>query len=156
MSELETKIGTVLRGKRIGEIWSTTPETTVYRSIEMMADKQVGALMVMDKGELVGVLSERDYARKVILQGRSSKDTAVSEIMSTPAICATLRMPSNMPRFTQSMNRRTSRISPSTRKCSISASSRSRIAWQRWDDTADRGSRLISTDSCVFHCPLPR
>jgi CBS domain-containing protein len=87
MSELATTVGAVLRGKKSGEIWSTTPETTVYRSIEMMAEKEVGSLLVMDQDEVVGVLSERDYARKVILQGRSSKDTAVSEVMSTPAIC---------------------------------------------------------------------
>jgi CBS domain-containing protein len=86
MSELSTVVGTVLKGKN-SNIWSTTPDTTVYRSIEMMAEKEVGALLVMSGSELVGVLSERDYARKVILQGRSSKDTAVSEIMSSPAIC---------------------------------------------------------------------
>lgn len=90
MSELATTVGAVLRGKKSGEIWSTRPDTTVYRSIEMMAEKGVGALLVMDKDELVGVLSERDYARKVILQGRSSKETAVSEIMSAPAICVSL------------------------------------------------------------------
>jgi CBS domain-containing protein len=86
MSELATTVGMVLKGKS-QEIWSTAPETTVYRAIEMMAEKQVGALLVMEQDEVVGVLSERDYARKVILQGRSSKETAVSEIMSTPAIC---------------------------------------------------------------------
>ena len=86
MSELATTIGAVLKGKK-RDIWSTTPETSVYRSIELMAEKEIGALLVMAGDELAGVLSERDYARKVILQGRSSKETKVSEIMSSPAIC---------------------------------------------------------------------
>lgn len=65
------------------DIWHTTPETIVFDALRIMADKNIGALMVMDSGKLVGIFSERDYARKVILKGKSSKSTTVREIMST-------------------------------------------------------------------------
>jgi CBS domain-containing protein len=70
-------------------VWHVSPEACVYDAIEMMAEKHVGALMVVADGKLLGVVSERDYARKVILQGKSSKHTPVSEIMTGPAIFVT-------------------------------------------------------------------
>jgi CBS domain-containing protein len=71
------------------DVWHVSPGTCVYDAIELMAEKHVGALMVVEDGKLVGVVSERDYARKVILQGRASKQTPVSEIMTSPAIFLT-------------------------------------------------------------------
>jgi CBS domain-containing protein len=70
-------------------IYTVRPEEPVYEAIRLMADKQIGALLVMQGEELVGIVSERDYARKVILMGRSSKDTPVSAIM-TPAPLVTV------------------------------------------------------------------
>jgi CBS domain-containing protein len=64
------------------EIWSVTPETLVYRALQLLSEKGIGALLVMEKGELVGIISERDYARKVILEGKSSKETYTKEVMS--------------------------------------------------------------------------
>ncbi|WP_221030307.1 CBS domain-containing protein [Actomonas aquatica] len=64
-------------------IWSVTPDATVYDAIALMAAKNIGAVLVMDHDRLVGMLSERDYTRKVILVGKQSKETSVEEIMST-------------------------------------------------------------------------
>ena len=65
-----------------GAVWSVSPEVTVLEAIRMMAEKNVGALLVTKGNDLVGVLSERDYTRKVVLKGRSSKDTPVRDIIS--------------------------------------------------------------------------
>lgn len=70
------------------QIFAVAPETTVYDAISMMSDRGVGALLVMEGERLRGIISERDYTRKVILQGRSSKDTRVNEIMTGDVIAA--------------------------------------------------------------------
>jgi CBS domain-containing protein len=83
--QLSESIGSILKQKG-GLVCSVSPTDTVYAAIELMAEKQVGALIVIRDGKIVGIVSERDYARKVILKGRSSKETTVTEIMSTPVI----------------------------------------------------------------------
>lgn len=76
--------------KRKGHaVLTISPDATVYDAIREMGQAEVGALAVVEEGRLIGVISERDYARKVILQGRRSRDTAVREIMSAPPITVT-------------------------------------------------------------------
>ena len=70
-------------------LWSITPEAMVFDAIQLMADKNVGALLVVKEGKLVGVISERDYTRKVALKGRSSKETPVRDILSPSIISVT-------------------------------------------------------------------
>ena len=68
------------------KLWTIQPDITVFDALKIMADNNIGALLVMSKDKLIGIFSERDYARKVILQGKSSRDTAVSEIMVTNVV----------------------------------------------------------------------
>lgn len=81
------KVGDILKKKGRG-FWAVAPKTTAFDALSMMADKDIGALLVMEGQRLIGIFSERDYARKVILKGKSSKTTAVEELMSSPVITA--------------------------------------------------------------------
>lgn len=81
------KIKELLREKG-GSVWSIGPDASVYDAIAMMAERNIGALLVMEGDRLVGVMSERDYARKVILAGRASKDTKVGDVMTSRVIFA--------------------------------------------------------------------
>ena len=67
-------------------IWSVAPETTVFDAIRLMADKNIGALLVLADGRLAGIFTERDYTRKIALQGKSSRDTHVREVATTKCV----------------------------------------------------------------------
>ena len=81
-----TMVSHILQSKGY-DIWSIPPDATVFDALSLMAEKNVGAVLVMDAGLLVGILSERDYARKIILKGRASHDTRVREIMTENVVC---------------------------------------------------------------------
>ena len=87
--EITDSIGTILQHKGQVPVQSVAPDTMVYDAIKLMADRNIGCVLVMDGGTLLGILSERDYTRKVVLQGRSSKSTTVREIMTADVICVT-------------------------------------------------------------------
>jgi CBS domain-containing protein len=81
-----TTVSQILKSKSDQNIATTTPETSVFDAIKQMADHNVGALVVLDGGRIAGVISERDYARKVALLGRSSKGTPVRDVMTSPVM----------------------------------------------------------------------
>ena len=72
----------ILEGKS-GNVYSISPSATVFEALQMMSEKEIGALVVMENSKVVGIMSERDYARKIILQGKTSRETSVKEVMST-------------------------------------------------------------------------
>ncbi len=79
-------VGQLLNTKE-GQVWSIGPDASVYEALVLMAEKQIGALLVMDDTGMVGLISERDYARSIILRGRTSKDTRVREVMTKRVVC---------------------------------------------------------------------
>ena len=83
-----TTVGTIreILNHKGDALWTVPPERTVFEAIELMAEKNIGALLVVKDGKLAGLITERDYTRKVILKGRASKATLVREILSGPAI----------------------------------------------------------------------
>ena len=88
--KLLDRVDLILKQKG-SQVYSITPHVTVYEALEKMAANSIGALVVMDGTDLVGIISERDYARKVILSGRSSKEMKVHEIMSSQTVTVNLR-----------------------------------------------------------------
>ena len=86
---MKSKVSAILAQKKASTIWSIGPNAMVSDAIQLMGEKNVGALPVVDNGTLVGIVSERDYTRKVILKGRSSKETPVSDIMTAQLLTVT-------------------------------------------------------------------
>ena len=87
-----TIVSQLLRNKG-HEVWTVSPNTSVYNALKLMSDMNIGAVVVVDEGSVAGIFSERDYARKVILQGRSSQETPVRLVMTPDVYCVRLDLP---------------------------------------------------------------
>lgn len=83
-----SKVKDILNAKS-GKILSISPKATVYEALQLMSEKDIGALVVMDKNKVAGIISERDYARKIILLGKTSKQTLVKDVMSSDVLSVT-------------------------------------------------------------------
>lgn len=83
--KINAPITEILRGKS-SEVWTVTPDAAVFDAISLMSNRNIGAVPVVDGSEVIGILSERDYTRKIALKGRSSKETKVREIMTCPVV----------------------------------------------------------------------
>jgi len=123
--EVSGRVSAILAHKKASTVWSIGPNAMVIDAIQLMGEKNVGALPVVDNGTLVGIVSERDYTRKVILKGRSSKETPVSDIMTAQLLTVT---PSDNVRV-HADNDRKARAPPS---CSgRNQSGRDSLDWRR-------------------------
>lgn len=87
--KLGDSIQTLLKSKPTNQVFSVDPDQSVFEAIEKMAEQGIGALLILQNKQLLGIITERDYARKVILRGRSSKDTLVRDIMTSPVVYVT-------------------------------------------------------------------
>ena len=83
--EIHGTVSDIIQGKTT-PVWTTTPQATVFEALTIMGENNIGALVVLQDDLVVGVFSERDYSRKIVLQGRTSRDTLVGDILSFPAI----------------------------------------------------------------------
>ncbi len=82
-----TTVAQILRSKPEQSVLSTSPVASVYEAVKLMAEKNVGALVVMEGAKVVGMITERDYARKIVLMARSSRETPVRDVMTAPVVC---------------------------------------------------------------------
>ena len=107
--EIHGTVRDILKNKG-GEVWTISPQKTVYEAIRLMGEKNIGALVVVDGDMVVGMLSERDYSRKIVLQGRASRDTLVDAILAHPVI--TVQSTDNIEKCMQLMTSRRIRHLP--------------------------------------------